>query len=99
MKRMNVVIDREALEQARRLTGKKNYSETINHLVAQAVRQEKLMKAIDAIAADPDFWAPDYIEEQAPDVAEYLRQQERKRRPAASTVRAPIHKVARRGSR
>jgi uncharacterized Fe-S cluster-containing radical SAM superfamily enzyme len=99
MKRMNVVIDREALELARRLTGKKNYSETINHLVAQAVRQEKLMKAIDAIAADPDFWSPDYIEEQAPDVAEYLRQQKRKRRPAASTVRAPIRKVAGRGSR
>ena len=40
MKRMNVVIDREALELARRLTGKKTYSETINHLIAQAVRQE-----------------------------------------------------------
>jgi len=96
---MNVVIDREALELARRLTGKKTYSETINHLIAQAVRQEKLIKAIDAIAADPDFWSPGYIEEQAPDVAEYLRQQKRKRRPAAKTVRAPIRKVARRGSR
>jgi len=30
MKRMNVVIDREALELARRLTGKKTYSEKIN---------------------------------------------------------------------
>jgi hypothetical protein len=99
MKRMNVVLDRVALESARRLTGKKNYSETINYLVAQAVRQEELMKAIDAIAADPDFWSPGYIEEQAPDVAEYLRQQKRRRRPAANTVRAPIRKVARRGSR
>ncbi len=81
MKRMNVVIDREALELARRLTGKKNYSETINHLVAQAVRQEKLMKAIDAITADPDFWWPGYVEEQAPDVAEYLKKKEMRRSP------------------
>lgn len=99
MKRMNVILDEEALENARRVTGEKTYSATINHLVAKAVRQNELAKAIDAIAADPDFWSPGYIEEQAPDVAEYLRQQKRTRRPAANTARAPIRKVARRGSR
>src|SRR5258707_15896806 len=99
MKRMNVILDEEALERARILTGKKSYSETINHLVAQAVRQEELMKAIDALAVGPDPWFPGYVEEQAPDVAEYLRQQKRTRRPAANTVRAPMRKVARRGSR
>jgi predicted CopG family antitoxin len=99
MKRMNIMLDEEALESARMLTGKKSYSETINHLVAQVVRQEKLMKAIDALAADPDPWFPGYVEEQAPDVAEYLRQQKRTRSPAANTAHAPKRKVARRGSR
>jgi uncharacterized Fe-S cluster-containing radical SAM superfamily enzyme len=99
MQRMNVVLDREALEQAKRLTGKKNYSETINHLIAEAVRQDELGKAIDAIAADPDFWSPGYVEEQAPDVAHYLKQQKGRRRTAAHTARAPVDKAVRRGSR
>jgi hypothetical protein len=97
MKRMNVVIDREALELARRLTGKKTYSETINHLIAQAVRQEKLRMAIDALAKDPDPWWPGYVEEMAPDVAEYLRKTKKPGRHAARTVRAPRGK--RKGSR
>ena len=99
MKRMNVILDEEALEQARRLTGKKSYSETINHAIAQIVRQDQLGRAIDALATGPDPWWPGYVEEMAPDVAEYLTQQKRTRRPAANTARAPISKTARRGSR
>jgi len=102
MKRMNVVIDEEALEHARRLTGKKSYSETINHAISEIVKRDELGKAIDALATGPDPWWPGYVEEMAPDVAEYLRQQKqqkRARRPAANTVRAPRSKTARRGSR
>jgi hypothetical protein len=101
MKRMHVTLDEEALEQARRLTGKKSYSETINHAIAQIVKQDRLRQAIDALATGPDPWWPGYVEEMAPDVAEYLKKLEKKRRrrPAANTVRAPISKTARRGSR
>ena len=102
MKRMNVVIDEETLEHARRLTGKKSYSETINHAITQIVKQDRLMKAIDDLSKDPDPWWPGYVEEMAPDVAEYLRKSKEKprRRTAANTVRAPKEKRAKlRGSR
>jgi hypothetical protein len=102
MKRMNVVIDEEALEHARRLTGKKSYSETINHAIAQIVKQDRLREAIDALAKDPNPWWPGYVEEMAPDVAAYLKKKKEKprRRTAARTVRAPRGKQAKlRGSR
>jgi hypothetical protein len=100
MKRMNVVMDREALEQARQLTGKKTYSETINHAIAQIVKRERLRKAIDELAKDPNPWWPGYVEQMAPDVAEYLKKTERPRRAAAKTVRAPLDKQKKiRGSR
>jgi len=103
MKRMQVTLDEEALEAARQLTGKKSYSDTINHLISEAVRRDRLMKAIDDLAKDPDPWWPGYVEEMAPDVAEYLRNKDKKkprRRTAANIVRAPKEKRARlRGSR
>ena len=103
MKRMHVTLDEEALEQVRKLTGKKSYSETLNHLMIQAVNQDRLMKAIDDLANDPEPWWPGYVEEMAPDVAEYLKKQDKKkprRRTAANTVRAPKEKRANiRGSR
>lgn len=102
MKRMNVMIDEETLEDARRLTGKKTYSETINHAITQLVKQDRLMKAIDDLANDPEPWWPGYVEEMAPDVAEYLKKTKVKPRgrTAANTVRAPKEKRANiRGSR
>lgn len=103
MKRMQVTLDEDALEQVRQLTGKKSYSDTINHLVTEAVRRDRLMKAIDDLAKDPDPWWPGYVEEMAPDVAEYLRHKDKKkprRRTAANTVRAPKENRAKfRGSR
>jgi predicted CopG family antitoxin len=103
MKRMHVTLDEDALEDARRLTGKKSYSDTINHLITQALKQDRLMKAIDDLSKDPDPWWPGYVEEMAPDVAEYLKKQDKKkprRRTAANTVRAPKEKRAKlRGSR
>ncbi len=103
MKRMHVTLNEEALEDARRLTGKKSYSDTLNHLISEAVRHDRLMKAIDDLANDPDPWWPGYVEETAPDVAEYLKNKDKKkprRRTTANTVRAPKEKRARfRGSR
>ena len=71
MKRMNVMVDHEALEHARRLTGKKSYSETINHAIEQIVKRDRLKKAIQDLANDPNPWWPGYVEEMAPDIAEY----------------------------
>ena len=72
-KRMNVVVDHEALEEARKTLGKGSYSETIDHLSNRAVRRAKLMAAIDALAEGPDPWYPGFVEEMAPDVAEWLK--------------------------
>jgi hypothetical protein len=101
MKRMNVIVDHEALEHARRLTGKKSYSETINHAIEQIVKRDRLKKAIQELANDPNPWWPGYVEEMAPDIAEYEKnlqkqqeqqkqqKQQKQRRRAALTVRAP----------
>ena len=103
MKRMHVTLDEEALETARKLTGRKSYSDTINHLISEAVKRDRLRKAIDDLAKDPDPWWPGYVEEMAPDVAEYLKNRDKKkprRRTAANTVRAPKENRAKlRGSR
>jgi hypothetical protein len=73
---MNVVVDHEALEEARKALGKSSYSETIDHLASKAARRAKLMEAIDALAEGPDPWYPGFVEEVAPDVAEWLRKNE-----------------------
>jgi hypothetical protein len=73
---MNVVVDHEALEEARKSLGKSSYSETIDHLATKAARRAKLMQAIDALAAGPDPWYPGFVDEVAPDVAEWLRNNE-----------------------
>jgi len=103
MKRMHVTLDEEALEQARELTGKKSYSETINHAIAEFVRRVQLARAIEDLANDDNAWWPGYVEEMAPDVAAYLKKnpkEKRRRTTAANTVRAPQEKRAKRsGSR
>lgn len=103
MKRMHVTLDEEALEQVRQLTGKKSYSDAINHLIAEAVKKHRLMKAVEDLYNDPEPWWPGYVEEMAPDVAEYMKNRDKKkprRRTAANTVRAPKEKRATlRGSR
>ena len=103
MKRMRVTLDEEALEDARRLTGKKSYSDAVNHLISEAVKKDRLMKAVDDLYKDPEPWWPGYVEEMAPDVAEYMKNRDKKkprRRTAANTVRAPKEKRAKlRGSR
>jgi predicted CopG family antitoxin len=63
MKRMHVTLDEDALEQVRQLTGKKSYSDTINHLITEAVRRDRLTKAIDDLYRDPNPWLPGYVED------------------------------------
>ena len=103
MKRMQVTLDEEALEQARDLTGKKSYSETINYAITEFVKRIQLARAIEDLANDDNAWWPGYVEEMAPDVAAYLKKNprgKRRRTTAANTVRAPKEKRAKRiGSR
>lgn len=97
MKRITVTVtlDVDALKTARRLTGKKTYSETINDAIEQIVKRDRLNEAIQELANDPNPWWPGYVEEMAPDIAEYEKklqkqqEQPKQRRRAALTVRAP----------
>jgi hypothetical protein len=92
---MNVVIDDEVLEKARQITGKKTYSETINHLVSEIVRVDRLMKAVESLSNNPDAWYPGFVEEYGPNPP--IRERSRRGRVAAKVVRAP--KARRRGTR
>ena len=42
MKRTNLVLDGEVLEEARRISGAKTYSETVNKALAELVRRHKM---------------------------------------------------------
>jgi hypothetical protein len=97
MKRMNVIVDHEALEHARQLTGKKSYSETINHAIEQIVKRDRLKKAIQELANDPNPWWPGYVEEYGPNPPLPVKDRKRVRR-AAHDVQAP-RAAKHRGSR
>lgn len=47
MKRTNLVLDREVLEEARRISGVKTYSETVNKALAELVRQHKVRSIVE----------------------------------------------------
>ena len=42
MKRTNVVLDEDRLEEARRLLGAKTYSDTINEALSEVIRSAKI---------------------------------------------------------
>jgi len=86
MKRMNVVIDEEALERARRATGEKTFSGTINRALREVTRMEILRDGIDRF--DELGWWPGYVEEFGPNPPLPVKDRKRVRR-AAQDVRAP----------
>jgi Arc/MetJ family transcription regulator len=47
MKRTNLVLDGDVLEEARRALGTKTYSETVNQALAETVRQHKMRSIVD----------------------------------------------------
>lgn len=81
---MNVIIDRDMLEEARKIVDKKTYSETINHALAEIVRVQKVREAFDYFSTD--WWDGDLETlmqmRTDPDIPESPR-------VAANTVRAP----------
>jgi Arc/MetJ family transcription regulator len=49
MKRTNVVLDEDRLEEARRLLGAKTYSDTINQALSEAIRSAKIRSLPDLL--------------------------------------------------
>lgn len=89
MKRMNVILDEEALERARRATGEKTYSGTINRALREVVRVEILRDGIDRI--EHTSWWPGYVEEFGPNPPVTEADLKRLRR-SARVARAPRSK-------
>jgi hypothetical protein len=111
MKRTNVVVDEELLENARRATGEKTYSGTIAAALEEVVRRDRLKKSLEAFqseAAKGDFFWPGYLEEIRPSSysmqsnrseSESRNRMVRPKRVAAFEKRETVKKSARRGSR
>jgi hypothetical protein len=86
MKRMNVVIDEEALERAQQATGQKTYSGTINTALREMARVEILRDGLDRM--DHMSWWPGYVEEYGPNPP-LPEAEPKKLRRSAQVVRAP----------
>lgn len=69
MKRMNVVVDEELLERARRLTGERTYSGTIARALEEAVREARFRELLvewEKLAAERPIFREGYLEEIRP---------------------------------
>jgi len=64
MKRITIVVDEDALEQARSATGQKTYSATINAALREMARMEILRDGLARL--DHMSWWPGYVEEYGP---------------------------------
>lgn len=90
-KRVTVTVDEQLLKDARKVTGEKTDAGAIRKALSEAVRVEKLRKALDEFqkeAAKGDFFWPNYLEEIRP----HLRRGSRNRGIAAYEKRAPRSK-------
>jgi hypothetical protein len=68
MKRMNLIVDEEALESARKRFGSKTYSDTVNHALREMVRGEEVLEGLKWMNEQGDsLWWPGYRETYRPD--------------------------------
>ena len=94
MKRTNVVLDEELLEEARRMAGERTYSGAINKALAEYVRVATVQQGIEALRAMGSAGlVPGYLKRIRPNV--YGGGE----RVAAHEVRASRKKGTRRGPR
>lgn len=94
MKRTNVILDEELLEQARKASGERTYSATINRALDELVRRNRVFSMIEEIRASPEeLFAPGYVETMWPHLAETPK----KKRVSAHEQRVP--RVKSRGHR
>lgn len=107
MKRTNVVLDEQVLEEALRLSGERTYSAVINKALAEMVRVMTLKRGIAALQSGGDPFWPGYIEEIRPNYSGQKRAEEKKEElPFGSMIRdaprkepLPPPKKGRRGPR
>jgi hypothetical protein len=66
MKRTNLVLDEELLEQTRRVSGERTYSAAITQAMKEFVRKAELRSVIEAMRAKKDFFYPGYFEQIRP---------------------------------
>jgi len=100
MKRTNVILDEELLEKARRVSGEKTYSATINKALEGMVKRNdfrEALKRFQDLAAEGDFFWPGYLEEIRPNA--YVVQEQKDKRVSAHEKRVSKKKVVRRGAR
>jgi hypothetical protein len=100
MKRTNVILDEELLENARRATGERTYSATITKALEKVVKQEEFRVALEAFDRESikgGVFHPDYLAEKSAN--SFFNPP--KKRVAADEKRAPPTKKrnARRGAR
>jgi hypothetical protein len=83
---MNLIVDDELLEQARKKLGDKTYSDTVNRALREVLRIEVVRDGLDRLPHVQ--WWPGYVEEYGPNPP--LRKiNARPVRAAARTARAP----------
>lgn len=101
MKRTNVVLDEELLEQARRVTGERTYSATVNRALAEMVRKDDFWTAYDdfRVLGDPDDHWLNYLKDLRPNAYVNQAPQRKTKRVAANERRAPGTSKAGRGPR
>ncbi len=84
MKRTNVILDEQLLEDAVELTGEKTYSAAINRALSEMVRKLKLKRGLEWFAnLEEDPWWPGYAEElYGKEWVERVRERQKKREPS-----------------
>ena len=98
MKRMNVMVNEEVLEQARRVTGERTYSATIAKALQEVVRKADVRAALERYQAEVSkggFFRPGFLEETRPNAYSV----QRKRRVSANEKRLPMKKGRKRAAR
>jgi hypothetical protein len=91
---MNIIVDEDLLEDARRYTGERTYSAAINKVLAEYVRVDTLRRGIAEMRQMKGAGlVPGYLKRIRPNAYDTARQ------VAANEVRAPRKKSARRGTR
>jgi intergrase/recombinase len=100
MKRTNVVLDEELLENARRALGEKTYSGTITKALEKLVRQEKFWAAyrkFEELAHGEGVFDPEYVAEKTR--KSVIAQTRSRKRVSAHEARVPATRRKPRGAR
>ncbi|MEK6375132.1 MAG: type II toxin-antitoxin system VapB family antitoxin [Acidobacteriota bacterium] len=90
MKRTNVILDEQLLEDAVELTGEKTYSAAINRALGDMVRKLKLKRGLEwFVNLEEDPWWPGYAEELfGKEWVERVRERHKKPEPSIIADRA-----------